>query len=233
MFQFDPTPKKPPPPPPRTSSLANSPPAAQAAARTLSLHPPPTARTMTQQPVDLSSLRVGIPSELPPHPGVHPDPSVPRAPHRRVALSPDELVLAVQNALRYFPEHQHATLAPEFAQELKDEGHIYMHRCVLARFADGSPTDWLWQELIFVRGGLVWFLDMWLQLPTCSVRDEGVPDRRVPGRVQASSSSDAHDHGASGLILSGLSRFFNLYTKNHSSVRTTSTTAWHNSPTTS
>ncbi|KAE8884573.1 putative urocanate hydratase [Phytophthora fragariae] len=79
--------------------------------------------------VDLSILRVGIPAELPPHPGNHPDPTVPKAPHRNIdGLSKDELVLAVQNALRYFPEKFHATLAPEFAQELKDEGHIYMHR---------------------------------------------------------------------------------------------------------
>ncbi|RLN53614.1 hypothetical protein BBJ28_00020865, partial [Nothophytophthora sp. Chile5] len=78
--------------------------------------------------VDLSVLRNGIPTELPTHPGVHPDPSVPRAPRRNIdGLSKDELVLAVQNALRYFPEPMHATLAPEFAQELKDEGHIYMH----------------------------------------------------------------------------------------------------------
>lgn len=90
--------------------------------------------------VDLSSLRVGIPADLPAHPGAHPDTSIPNAPRRRVALSQDELVLAVQNALRYFPSHQHDVLAPEFAQELKDEGHIYMHRCAyyavyLHRFA--------------------------------------------------------------------------------------------------
>ncbi|POM63245.1 Urocanate hydratase, partial [Phytophthora palmivora] len=79
--------------------------------------------------VDLSILRNGIPAELPTHPGNHPDPTLPKAPHRNIdGLSKDELVLAVQNALRYFPEKFHATLVPEFAQELKDEGHIYMHR---------------------------------------------------------------------------------------------------------
>ncbi|EEY60764.1 urocanase, putative [Phytophthora infestans T30-4] len=79
--------------------------------------------------VDLSILRNGIPAELPAHPGNHPDPTLPKAPHRNIdGLSKDDLVLAVQNALRYFPERFHATLAPEFAQELKDEGHIYMHR---------------------------------------------------------------------------------------------------------
>jgi urocanate hydratase len=82
-------------------------------------------------PVDLSSLRNGIPAELPAHPGPHPDTTIPNAPRRRVDLTQDELVLAVQNALRYFPTHQHDVLAPEFAQELKEEGHIYMHRYVL------------------------------------------------------------------------------------------------------
>lgn len=54
--------------------------------------------------VDLSILRVGIPAELPAHPGNHPDPTVPKAPHRNIdGLSKDDLVLAVQNALRYFP----------------------------------------------------------------------------------------------------------------------------------
>ncbi|KAI9985465.1 hypothetical protein PInf_004827 [Phytophthora infestans] len=72
--------------------------------------------------VDLSILRNGIPAELPAHPGNHPDPTLPKAPHRNIdGLSKDDLVLAVQNALRYFPERFHATLAPEFAQELKDE----------------------------------------------------------------------------------------------------------------
>jgi urocanate hydratase len=36
--------------------------------------------------------------------------------------------LALQNALKYFPPSCHPTLAPEFAQELKEYGHIYMYR---------------------------------------------------------------------------------------------------------
>lgn len=36
--------------------------------------------------------------------------------------------LALRNALRYFPKEHHAVLAPEFAQELADYGHIYMYR---------------------------------------------------------------------------------------------------------
>ena len=34
----------------------------------------------------------------------------------------------VKNALRYFPPSCHAELAPEFAQELAEYGHIYMYR---------------------------------------------------------------------------------------------------------
>lgn len=84
--------------------------------------------------VDLSSLRAGIPSVLPPHPGVHPDVTLPRAPRRSTdGLSKDEFVLAVKNALRYFPAEHHAQLAPEFAQELREEGHIYMHRYATPR----------------------------------------------------------------------------------------------------
>ena len=50
------------------------------------------------------------------------------APTRVHNLSEDECRLAVENALRYFPPESHADLAPEFAQELKDFGHIYMYR---------------------------------------------------------------------------------------------------------
>ena len=35
---------------------------------------------------------------------------------------------AVGNALRYFPVDFHDQLAPEFAKELEDFGHIYMYR---------------------------------------------------------------------------------------------------------
>ncbi|QQP36684.1 Urocanate hydratase 1 (Silurana), partial [Caligus rogercresseyi] len=38
--------------------------------------------------------------------------------------------IALFNALRYFPPSTHPTLAPEFAQELKEYGHIYMYRFV-------------------------------------------------------------------------------------------------------
>ncbi len=70
----------------------------------------------------------GIPKKLPaPRPL---DPSVSHAPRRVIegVLSDSEKVLAVQNALRYFPKKWHAELAAEFARELENYGRIYMHR---------------------------------------------------------------------------------------------------------
>ncbi|MEM8508098.1 MAG: urocanate hydratase [Bacteroidota bacterium] len=50
------------------------------------------------------------------------------APKRKDILSVEEKKLAVQNALRYFPETWHKELAEEFALELKRFGRIYMYR---------------------------------------------------------------------------------------------------------
>jgi urocanate hydratase len=71
-------------------------------------------------------IRQGIPDELPPQPPE--EPGVSHAPARRQALTEPERVLAVQNALRYFPARHHAALAPEFAAELQRDGRIYMRR---------------------------------------------------------------------------------------------------------
>ena len=70
----------------------------------------------------------GIPATLPtPKPL---DPNVSHAPRRVIegVLSAEEKVLAVQNALRYFPPQWHAELAAEFAAELERYGRIYMYR---------------------------------------------------------------------------------------------------------
>ncbi|MBQ6985046.1 MAG: urocanate hydratase [Paludibacteraceae bacterium] len=56
------------------------------------------------------------------------DSSINHAPKRKDILTDEEKVLALKNALRYFPKELHAALAPEFAQELKDYGRIYMYR---------------------------------------------------------------------------------------------------------
>jgi urocanate hydratase len=68
----------------------------------------------------------GIPAELP-EPKAY-DPSVNHAPKRKDILTKEEKVLAIRNALRYFPERHHAVLAREFARELRDYGRIYMYR---------------------------------------------------------------------------------------------------------
>ena len=71
-------------------------------------------------------ILAGIPDNLP-EPKEY-DPSVNHAPRRKDILTEAEKELALKNALRYFPEHQHSTLAPEFARELREYGRIYMYR---------------------------------------------------------------------------------------------------------
>uniref|UniRef100_A0A670J0N7 Urocanate hydratase 1 n=1 Tax=Podarcis muralis TaxID=64176 RepID=A0A670J0N7_PODMU len=53
---------------------------------------------------------------------------IPHAPVRTPNLDSHEEKLALKNALRYFPSSFHEVLAPEFAKELRDYGHIYMYR---------------------------------------------------------------------------------------------------------
>lgn len=72
------------------------------------------------------TIREGIPDVLPPARPL--DNSVSHAPKRKDILTPEEKKLALRNALRYFHPKHHAALAPEFAQELKEHGRIYMYR---------------------------------------------------------------------------------------------------------
>ncbi len=68
----------------------------------------------------------GIPNTLP-----NPKPyeaSINHAPKRKEILSDEEKKLALQNALRYFEPQHHATLLPEFKEELETYGRIYMYR---------------------------------------------------------------------------------------------------------
>ncbi|MFZ1331352.1 MAG: urocanate hydratase [Flavobacteriales bacterium] len=81
----------------------------------------PTATSTFQQ-----TIAEGIPTTLLPAQKL--DPSVSHAPKRKDILSAEEKKLALRNALRYFPKDQHATLALEFAAELKEHGRIYMYR---------------------------------------------------------------------------------------------------------
>ena len=71
-------------------------------------------------------ILAGIPAELPPAKPY--DAQVNHAPRRKEILSATEKKLALRNALRYFDKKHHATLLPEFAEELRVYGRIYMHR---------------------------------------------------------------------------------------------------------
>ena len=72
------------------------------------------------------SILEGIPAELPQEKPY--DMKINHAPRRKDILSDEEKVLAIKNALRYFPQKHHQVLAKEFARELKEYGRIYMYR---------------------------------------------------------------------------------------------------------
>ena len=73
-----------------------------------------------------ADIRAGIPDYLP-EPQAY-DPDINHAPRRKDILTPEQKRLALRNALRYFPKKLHAALAPEFAEELRTYGRIYMYR---------------------------------------------------------------------------------------------------------
>lgn len=72
-------------------------------------------------------ILAGIPQDRLPEPKPY-DKTINHAPKRKDILTDEQKVLALKNALRYFPQRFHETLAPEFAQELRDYGRIYMYR---------------------------------------------------------------------------------------------------------
>ncbi|XP_038668047.1 urocanate hydratase isoform X2 [Scyliorhinus canicula] len=75
----------------------------------------------------LQELCSGLPFyPLPPNRGRASD--MPHAPIRTPHLTPQEQKVALRNALRYFPSDLHNILLPEFANELREFGHIYMYR---------------------------------------------------------------------------------------------------------
>ena len=71
-------------------------------------------------------IQQGIPDVLPSKRDY--ESSINHAPKRKDILSKDEKVLALRNALRYFDAKHHSILLPEFAEELKVYGRIYMYR---------------------------------------------------------------------------------------------------------
>ncbi|MGA0434133.1 MAG: urocanate hydratase [Flavobacteriales bacterium] len=85
-----------------------------------------SANSTNEQQRFEAEIRAGIPSVLP-APQARSS-SVSHAPVRKDCLTNEEKELALRNALRYFPLNQHAELAPEFANELKEFGRIYMYR---------------------------------------------------------------------------------------------------------
>ena len=74
----------------------------------------------------IADIRAGIPDILP-EPQAY-DTTINHAPKRKDILTGEEKKLALRNALRYFPKKFHAALAPEFAEELRLYGRIYMYR---------------------------------------------------------------------------------------------------------
>ena len=89
-------------------------------------------------------ILAGIPDVLPP---LKPyDKSVNHAPKRKDILTDDEKRLALRNALRYFDPKLHKQLIPEFLDELKTYGRIYMYRLrpdydMHARHIDEYPYE--------------------------------------------------------------------------------------------
>lgn len=71
-------------------------------------------------------IQQGIP-EILPRKKVY-DTTINHAPKRKEILTEAEKKLALQNALRYFDPKHHKVLLPEFAEELKTYGRIYMYR---------------------------------------------------------------------------------------------------------
>ena len=78
-----------------------------------------------------NDIRAGIPDRLP---AAKPyDRTVSHAPRRKEILTADEKVLALKNALRYFPAKHHALLAREFAEELRRYGRSWDHEAACYR----------------------------------------------------------------------------------------------------
>ncbi len=64
-----------------------------------------------------------------------------RAPDRGFRLSKKQTEIALKNALRYIPDHHHATLIPEFLEELKTKGRIYGYRFRPEEVIKARPID--------------------------------------------------------------------------------------------
>ncbi|MFA6126065.1 MAG: urocanate hydratase [Bacteroidales bacterium] len=85
------------------------------------------------------SILEGIPEVLPEARPLNPESN--HAPVRKDILSPDEKLLAVRNALRYFDARHHSVLAGEFLNELLTYGRIYMYRLKPAYEIKARPLN--------------------------------------------------------------------------------------------
>lgn len=81
----------------------------------------------------------GLQGPLPP--ARKPSPGVSHAPVRKDVLTAAEKELALHNALRYFAPEHHAVLAPEFAEELRTYGRIYMYRFLPSEPVCARPIE--------------------------------------------------------------------------------------------
>ncbi len=86
-----------------------------------------------------NAMQIKLDRELPPMPEFMP--GIRRAPSRGFNLTRSQTETALKNALRYVPEELHATLAPEFMQELLTYGRIYAYRYRPAGHIHGRDID--------------------------------------------------------------------------------------------
>ena len=86
-----------------------------------------------------AAMTIKLDSTLPEHP--HFVSGIRRAPDRGWTLNRKVTELALKNALRYVPEEHHATLAPEFMEELRTTGRIYAYRFRPEGRIWGRPID--------------------------------------------------------------------------------------------
>ena len=101
------------------------------------------------------SILNGIPDILPKRRQRNKD--ISHAPNRKDILNKQEKKLAIINALRYFPKYMHNELAPEFLQELKQYGRIYMYRFMPNYKIQSRNTNQQIRRVDFLRNFYVFF----------------------------------------------------------------------------
>ncbi|SDP30862.1 urocanate hydratase [Desulforhopalus singaporensis] len=81
---------------------------------------------MARKNLDNGSMRIRLSDSLPAPKKFRP--GLRRAPDRGFRLSKAQTVVALKNALRYIPRHNHRAVIPEFLEELRLYGRIYGYR---------------------------------------------------------------------------------------------------------